>query len=275
MNRENCTQSSNLYDIPQFKDWAAYLTHKISLTSTNLDDDSQSSYTDSSPAMKQTTTKDNVCSSLIAPVFYKGVDTLSLLNYCLCDINIPFNSTTNLNGSGLSAIYYNNVTDISSGFGNYVQNVVHKPVPIINEANKVLTDFNRVASWVNSCVTPSNLSQHIESKSVYAPSDMGESRPTEKDTYVKAVFHITRIDRKTKRKQRVNKHRHVISHWEHVGAQYYARGMCKKCYFAKGKRKKNASKCQHTERSHYAIGLCKLWYLKRYHKLHDRKKPDI
>lgn len=50
----------------------------------------------------------------------------------------------------------------------------------------------------------------------------------DKSTYIKAVFHITKVNRETKKLIRINKHRHVISHCEHVGAPYYARGMCKK-----------------------------------------------
>lgn len=148
-------------------------------------------------------------------------------------------------------------------------------LPDVNDANNALNIANRVLGNKPQFWKTTTDVQRIQPNSVYECSDMGEkAEDAEKESYIKAIFHIERVNRNTQKKVRLNKHRHVISHCEHVGAQYYARGMCKKCYFSKGKRKKKASKCPHPDRSHYAIGMCKLWYLKNYHKTHDRKKVE-
>lgn len=90
--------------------------------------------------------------------------------------------------------------------------------------------------------------------------------------YIKTIFTITKVSRKTRKQVRISRHRHVISHCPHTTAPYYAKGMCKKCYFKQGQKKKKATRCEHKDRAHYATGLCKLCYLKEYHKTHDRKK---
>lgn len=156
---------------------------------------------------------------------------------------------------------------------NIYNNGIWKPQPISNNSSIYVNQLVKTAIPSIETSSEKNSTQLINRKSVYESSNMGERKESEdKSSYIKAIFHITRVNKKTKKQTRVNRHRHVISHWEHVGAPYYARGMCKKCYFSKGKRKKNAYKCAHKDRSHYATGLCKLWYLKNYHKNHDRKK---
>ena len=57
----------------------------------------------------------------------------------------------------------------------------------------------------------------------------------------------------------------VISKCKHAESTYYAAGMCKNCYHAKG-RTKLASKCEHNDRPLYAKGICKNCYLSLYHK---------
>jgi hypothetical protein len=57
----------------------------------------------------------------------------------------------------------------------------------------------------------------------------------------------------------------AISKCPHGEKSYYANGMCKNCYHAKG-RKKLASTCGHPDRILYAKGQCKNCYLSRYHK---------
>lgn len=61
------------------------------------------------------------------------------------------------------------------------------------------------------------------------------------------------------------KHRKIISKCVHTSEQYYANGMCKNCYHAKG-RTKLATKCEHHDRALYAKGVCKNCYLSIYHK---------
>ena len=191
--------------------------------------------------------------------------------YCFWDIQLPQSSQI-VPLNPLMA-YWNSLAMFNNGQGLNFQNFSQETASPLNDVSKVLNLLNNgLQSWGSELQTESSVQQNLE-KPVYSTPDMGESeKKSEKDAYIKAVFHITKVDRQTKKEKRINKHRHVISLWEHVGAQYYARGMCKKCYFSKGKRKKNATKCPHKERSHYAIGMCKLWYLKNYHKTHDRKK---
>ena len=57
----------------------------------------------------------------------------------------------------------------------------------------------------------------------------------------------------------------TISKCGHDDEAYYANGMCKNCYHAKGRTKK-ASKCEHKDRTLYAKGICKNCYLSIYHK---------
>lgn len=73
-------------------------------------------------------------------------------------------------------------------------------------------------------------------------SNVGESQAEEKDEYIKAIFEVIKIDRKTRKTVKRSKKRHIISHCEHIYAKYYAKGMCKKCYFSKGQTKKMATK---------------------------------
>jgi hypothetical protein len=63
----------------------------------------------------------------------------------------------------------------------------------------------------------------------------------------------------------IHKHRKHIFKCGHHNEEYYANGMCKNCYHAKG-RTKMAFACSHTDRTLYAKGLCKNCYLSIYHK---------
>ena len=69
------------------------------------------------------------------------------------------------------------------------------------------------------------------------------------------------------------KHRKIISKCPHSSEQYYANGMCKNCYHAKG-RTKLATKCDHTDRALYAKGVCKNCYLSIYHKKKRSSKKE-
>jgi hypothetical protein len=62
-----------------------------------------------------------------------------------------------------------------------------------------------------------------------------------------------------------SKHRKDISKCGHSSESYYANGMCKNCYHAKGRTKK-ADECKHHDRVLYAKGVCKNCYLSDYHK---------
>jgi hypothetical protein len=66
-----------------------------------------------------------------------------------------------------------------------------------------------------------------------------------------------------------------ISKCPHATQEYYAAGMCKNCYHAKG-RTKLAAKCDHPERALYAKGQCRNCYLSIYHKAKriDMKKKS-
>ena len=83
------------------------------------------------------------------------------------------------------------------------------------------------------------------------------------------VFNIRRYNRKEKKFVVLTRHRKIITKCKHRTAEYYAKGMCKKCYHNKGERSKFATVCGHTDQFHYAKGLCKVCYLTDYHK--DRK----
>lgn len=59
--------------------------------------------------------------------------------------------------------------------------------------------------------------------------------------------------------------RKPITKCPHKEAEFYAKGMCAKCYHKLG-REKLADKCPHTNRASYVRGICKLCYLKEYHR---------
>lgn len=85
------------------------------------------------------------------------------------------------------------------------------------------------------------------------------------------VFSIRRLNKKTNKYVLLTKHRKIITKCSHTDAEYYAKGMCKKCYHNKGERSKFATKCDHSDRYHYARGLCKGCYLVEYHNKRKSK----
>ena len=188
--------------------------------------------------------------------------------YCLWDIPFTHN-------------FYAPITDVTKSWSSPLSNIssFYKPqVSEVNLLNKVSLMFNKLVAqenWDFDSEQNRRNDSHLD-ENLKTNFSINEDQKVidEKSTYIKAVFHIVKVNRETKRQVRINKHRHVISHWEHVGSPYYARGMCKKWYFSFGKRKKNATKCAHKDRFNYAKGMWKLWYLKRYHKTHDRKKNN-
>lgn len=75
------------------------------------------------------------------------------------------------------------------------------------------------------------------SENLSSSNKVGESEDSEKSDYIKVIFEITKVDRQNKKEVKLTKHRHIISHCEHTYAKYYAKGMCKKCYFSRGQTK--------------------------------------
>jgi len=86
------------------------------------------------------------------------------------------------------------------------------------------------------------------------------------ETDGRLVFNIRRYSKKNKKYVLLTKHRKVVTKCVHTNSEYYAKGMCKKCYHNKGERGKYAKVCGHTNLYHYALGLWKGWYLTKYHK---------
>jgi hypothetical protein len=85
------------------------------------------------------------------------------------------------------------------------------------------------------------------------------------------VFNIRRLNKKTNKFVLLTKHRKIITKCSHTDGEYYAKGMCKKCYHNKGERSKYATKCGHPDKYHYARGLCKGCYLVEYHNKRKAK----
>ena len=79
------------------------------------------------------------------------------------------------------------------------------------------------------------------------------------------VFNIRRFNKKTNKFVLLTRHRKIITKCSHTDGEYYAKGMCKKCYHNKGERSRFATKCGHSDKYHYARGLCKGCYLFEYH----------
>ena len=70
---------------------------------------------------------------------------------------------------------------------------------------------------------------------------------------------------RTKPKKPKKISRKSITKCPHTEAEFYAKGMCAKCYHKLG-REKLADKCPHTDRASYVRGICKCCYLKQYHR---------
>lgn len=82
------------------------------------------------------------------------------------------------------------------------------------------------------------------------------------------------FDNDESQKRKIPRHRNEISKCTHAAQQYYANGMCKNCYHAKGRTKK-AQECTHHDRPLYAKGVCKNCYLSIYHKDKRLEKKKI
>lgn len=250
----------------------SYISQRESGRSTNSCDGSDSVNSDCNFLYAVRRSKRSVCSNLILPPVTPKFDIALAQQYCFWGLNFTENTLKSQYQDFISPIW-NLIPVDNGGYSNNYDNKVWKPIPIVNQTKKTMHRGKRSLNSVKFNWQTQAPAQQTDVNSVYEASNLGEQEESsEKESYVKAIFQVTRINKATKKRIRLNKHRHVISHCEHVGAQYYARGMCKKCYFSIGKRKKKAFKCQHTDKSHYATGLCKLWYLKNYHKTHDRKK---
>ncbi|CAI2386539.1 unnamed protein product [Moneuplotes crassus] len=100
----------------------------------------------------------------------------------------------------------------------------------------------------------------LDTKAGESSEPCGETKPTS------LVFNIRRYNKKQKKFILLTRHRKLITKCEHTDEEYYAKGMCKKCYHNKGERSKYATTCGHTDKFHYAKGLCKGCYLTEYHK---------
>lgn len=243
---------------------------KNSAFSTILSEEEDNDSSETGTMFDDQAKEEQICSNMVQNPFTFDFGSWLLSQYCLWDINNSMLDSHKVEKCTSEFAPNNKLFETNFSSSGLIMPTPIKTKPTIDRTLKRWRKTNSSAE-----TQPDLWDQLIDEKSVNMYSDMGENEEDiEKNSYVKAVFHITRIDRKTKRKTKINKHRHVISHCEHVGAQYYARGMCKKCYFSKGMRKKKAYDCEHKERSHYAKGVWKLCYLKNYHKTHDRKNSS-
>jgi hypothetical protein len=91
------------------------------------------------------------------------------------------------------------------------------------------------------------------------------SKTTEFESVTSLVFNIRRYSKKQKKYILLTRHRKLITKCKHTDDEYYAKGMCKKCYHNKGERGKFAYSCGHNNDYHYARGMCKRCYLTEYH----------
>lgn len=99
------------------------------------------------------------------------------------------------------------------------------------------------------------------------------SKTIEFEIATSLVFNIRRYNKKQKKYILLTRHRKLITKCKHSDGEYYAKGMCKKCYHNKGERGKYAYSCGHNEDFHYARGLCKKCYLTEYHNNRKAQLP--
>mmetsp|Transcript_25075 Transcript_25075/g.28824 ORF Transcript_25075/g.28824 Transcript_25075/m.28824 type:complete len:108 (+) Transcript_25075:366-689(+) len=84
---------------------------------------------------------------------------------------------------------------------------------LLNRISKNLNRLNSQTEVPSHCEPSRKKERNRNEKSFCETTNLGEQTSMdEKKTYVKAVFHITRVNKKTQSQVRINKHRHVISH---------------------------------------------------------------
>jgi hypothetical protein len=152
-----------------------------------------------------------------------------------------------------------------------------KPTPVKQPSvvhTKVPNPFTKGESSFKPVAPNGKLNKRVRKRneSFSTMADIDEVSLNDKKSKVPGlVFCIRRINRKTGKYTSLTKHRKTITKCEHVEAEYYAKGMCKKCYHNKGERTKFATKCEHLDKFHYAKGMCKACYLVKYHKKRSNK----
>mmetsp|Transcript_2964 Transcript_2964/g.2444 ORF Transcript_2964/g.2444 Transcript_2964/m.2444 type:complete len:182 (+) Transcript_2964:152-697(+) len=143
-------------------------------------------------------------------------------------------------------------------------NLVEIPLPISNSLNDVKEKEKLEDNRVHS-LSLDQTTQDSEGKN-------GETMTNSKDLLPSSlIFNIRRYSKRQKKFVLLTRHRKLITKCEHTDQEYYAKGMCKKCYHNKGERSKYATTCGHTDKFHYAKGLCKGCYLTEYHKERKQK----
>ena len=99
------------------------------------------------------------------------------------------------------------------------------------------SDYSRHTAKEETKNTTENDNFKNSSDLISSTNKVGEDDDSDRSEYIKAIFEVTKVDRKSNKVVKLTKHRHIISHWEHIHEKYYAKGMCKKCYFSKGQTK--------------------------------------
>ena len=127
--------------------------------------------------------------------------------------------------------------DILKPLGNHRKSI-RQPPASIDDTGESLNDKSAELKHEETKMSTENDDlKELDLTNNPTPSMVVVSEDTNKNDYIKAIFEVVRIDRKSKRQVKLTKHRHIISHWPHKTAAYYAKGMWKKCYFSRGQLK--------------------------------------
>lgn len=164
---------------------------------------------------------------------------------------IPYYANTRVEGNTFGA---SKVLPIPTNFSNTLVDRL-PPIKTVVEPLKEKFEETRQHS-----LSVDQTTQDLETKAGDTPSSPVAAKPSS------LVFNIRRYNKKQKKFILLTRHRKLITKCEHTSEEYYAKGMCKKCYHNKGERSKFATTCGHTDKFHYAKGLCKGCYLTDYHR---------
>jgi hypothetical protein len=187
-----------------------------------------------------------------------------------------------------------NVVDSPCSDVNMKASILQNPLLIQPKVNKIVRNYGEQTLHHNSLIheVQANLPKENFQKSSNGDSNLNARKPnTERklsistenctqdaekaatessktidfESVTSLVFNIRRYNKKQKKYILLTRHRKLITKCKHTDDEYYAKGMCKKCYHNKGERGKFAYSCGHNNDYHYARGMCKRCYLTEYH----------
>jgi hypothetical protein len=145
---------------------------------------------------------------------------------------------------------------------NYAEQTLHRDLMIPEvQVNLPKETFHKLSNGDSNLNKPK---LNIERKSSISTENCTQdaekaatesSKTIDSESVTSLVFNIRRYNKKQKKYILLTRHRKLITKCKHTDDEYYAKGMCKKCYHNKGERGKFAYSCGHNNDYHYARGM--------------------